>query len=173
MTEDVTTSTLTDYRNRTVVSVSKLRWRDQEHKALDCEVLFEELTGFGPIPFATNSDADTRHGREIWENALKGEYGKIGEFVPPTPEELRQDMPPLQKWRVDTIIDLEPGLRDKINNAIDKMPEPTRTVSKNKLSSVIEFYRTDPLFELIGSDPSIGKTPDDIDAMWQAALALA
>ncbi|WP_420959371.1 hypothetical protein [Brucella sp. IR073] len=91
---------------------------------------------------------------------------------PPTPDELRAAMPPLQKWRVDTIIDLEPGLREKINAAIEAMDEPNRTISKNKLASVTEFLRTDPLFELIGGDPSIGKTPEDIDAMWQAALAL-
>jgi hypothetical protein len=90
----------------------------------------------------------------------------------PTPEEIRAAMPPLAKWRVDTVIDLEPGLRDKINAAIEAMPEPNRTISKNKLASVTEFIRTDPLFELIGGDPSIGKSPEDIDAMWQAALAL-
>lgn len=164
---------MSDYRNRTVLSVSKLQWRDADHTALDCEVLFEELEQIGPIPFATNANADTDHGREIWEKATNGDYGDIQPFVPPTPEELRQEMPPLEKWRVDTIIDLEPGLREKINNAIEQMAEPNRTISKNKLSSVVEFYRTDPLFDLIGSDPSIGKSPDDIDDMWQAALALS
>lgn len=89
-----------------------------------------------------------------------------------TPDEKRAAMPPLQKWRVDTVIDLEPGLREKIGAAIEGMPEPNRTISRNKLASVMEFYRTDPLFDLIGSDPTIAKNPDDIDAMWEAAAAL-
>lgn len=98
--------------------------------------------------------------------------GAIIEAPPPTMEELRTKMPRLPKWRIDTIIDLEPGLRDKINAAIEVMPEPNRTISKNKLASVVEFSRTDSLFELIGSDLSIGKSPEDIDAMWEAAAAL-
>lgn len=52
------------------------------------------------------------------------------------------------------------------------MSDPQRTISRNKLSDVQMFSRTDPLFDLIGSDPTIGKSPEDIDAMWEAALNL-
>lgn len=90
-----------------------------------------------------------------------------------TPEEKRAAMPDLERWRVNTVIDLEPGLRDKINAAIEALPEPQRTISRNKLADVQTFKRIDPLFDMLGSDPDIGKTPEDIDAMWEIALKLA
>ncbi|MRN67962.1 hypothetical protein [Brucella sp. 10RB9213] len=96
----------------------------------------------------------------------------LKEPPPPTPEERRAMMRPLEKWRVDTIIDLEPGLRDKINAVIARWPDPKRTIAKNKLASVTEFYRIDPLFDELGSEAEIGKSPDDIDAMWADGAAL-
>lgn len=162
----------TDYRIRTPVEVRNPRWMNADQTMLDVEVLFEELRPMGFVAFTTNPDADTDHGVEIWDKAIAGEYGPIAEFVPPTPEHVRANMPNLERWRVNTVIDLEPGLREKIDAAIDAMPEPQRTISKNKLADVQMFSRTDPLFDLIGSDPSIGKTPEDIDAMWELALSL-
>ncbi|MEE9923966.1 MAG: hypothetical protein PBV01_11455 [Brucella anthropi] len=90
-----------------------------------------------------------------------------------TPEEKRAVMPDLERWRVNTVIDLEPGLREKINAAIEALPEPQRTISRNKLADVQTFKRIDPLFDMLGSTPDIGKTPEDIDAMWETALKLA
>ncbi|OAE43913.1 hypothetical protein [Brucella intermedia] len=101
----------------------------------------------------------------------------LNEWVPnpaiePTPEEKRAMMPKLEKWRVDTVIDLETGLRDKINAAIATWPDPKRTIAKNKLASVSVFDRLDPLFDELGAEPEVGKTPDDIDNMWTAGAAL-
>lgn len=170
--DNIPEEVLNDFRSRTVVEVKNVQWANEEQTILNAEVLFEELQSLGFIPFTTMDGADTDHGQEIWDNALNGDYGPIADFVPPTLEETRAAMPDLERWRVNTIIDLEPGLRDKINAAIEAMPEPQRTISKNKLADVQMFSRTDPLFDLIGSDPSIGKTPEDIDAMWRAATEL-
>ncbi|QNQ63087.1 hypothetical protein IB024_04910 [Brucella sp. 6810] len=165
-------SVLTDFENRTVVSVTDLVWVDEAHTALTAKVPFAELEGFGPIPFATSADADTAHGREIWNNAISGAYSDIAAYVPPTAQQRREMMPDLEKWRVDTIIGLESGLREKINAALDKWPEPKRTIAKNKLNSVTHFRRTDTLFDDIGADPDVGKSPEDIDAMWLAGASL-
>lgn len=89
---------------------------------------------------------------------------------PPTPEQQRAMLPDLEKWRVDSIIDLTTGLRDQINAAIDGLEEPTRTVSRNKLQSVAMFSRADPLFSTIGA--AVGLTDEQIDAMWTAAASL-
>lgn len=92
-------------------------------------------------------------------------------YSPPTTEaEMRAAMQPLEKWRVDTIIDLQPGLRDAINAAIDAMPEPARTINRNKLLSVTMFERADPLFDALGT--SVGMTAAQIDELWTAAAAL-
>lgn len=93
----------------------------------------------------------------------------VAPYEPPTPEEIREMMPPLQKWRFETVIALE-GLKDDIDTAIENLPEPQKTIAKNKREFVPEFYRTDPLFDLLGS--LIGKTPEEIDTLWEQALTL-
>lgn len=163
---------LQNYHNRTVKDAKNPRWVDAAHTIVDMDVLFSELSPMGYVPFTTMSNADTNHGVELWIKSNAGEYGPIADFVDPTLEQIREQMPDLERWRVNTIIDLEPGLREKIDAAIEAMPEPQRTISKNKLSHVQMFRRKDVLFEMIGSVPAIGKTPEDIDAMWEAGAAL-
>lgn len=93
-------------------------------------------------------------------------------IAPPTPEEIRASMPPLARWRFNTMIDSEAGLRDKINAAIEELPEQQRTIARNKLADVQDYIRIDPLFDFLGAHPAIGKTADEIDTMWAAGLAL-
>ncbi|HHV66615.1 MAG TPA: hypothetical protein GXX48_03065 [Ochrobactrum intermedium] len=155
-----------------ILSVTNLNWVDAEQTKFDAVVEFEEL---GIVPYTASPDSTSDYGQEIWANGIAGEYGDIADYEEPqplTPEELRKMMPKLEKWRVDTVIDLETGLRDKINAAIAKWPDPKRTIAKNKLASVTVFDRLDPLFDELGAEPEVGKTPDDIDAMWAAGAAL-
>ncbi|EFM61770.1 Hypothetical protein BROD_2238 [Brucella sp. NF 2653] len=121
-------------------------------------------------------DGDEFGSAPMFQQWIKENNPTITPYSPPpkpTPEQQRAMLPDLEKWRVDTIIDLEPGLRDKIDAAIDKWPEPKRTIAKNKLKSVTNFRRTDPLFDDIGADPDVGKSPEDIDTMWLAGASLA
>lgn len=98
-----------------------------------------------------------------------GEGKEVKPYEPPTPEEIRAAMPPLQKWRFETMIDIN-GLREGIDQAIAGMPEPQRTIAINKRNYVPEFFRDDPLFEELG--PALGMTPEQIDDMWEQALTL-
>lgn len=163
---------LQNFQSRTVEAAKNPRWVNTEHTILNIDVLFLELAPMGYVPFTTMEDADTIHGRELWAKGKAGAYGTIADFIEPTIDEKRQQMPQLEKWRVDTIIDLEPGLREAIEAAIDTWPEPKRTISKNKFKSVTNFSRLDTLFDDVGSDPNVGKTPEDIDAMWMAGASL-
>ena len=163
---------LRNFANRTVQDAKNPRWVNAEQTILDIDVLLTELSPMGYVPFTTMENADTAHGIEIWTKSQAGDYGPIAPFVGPTIEFIREQMPELERWRVNTIIDFEAGLREKIDAAIDAMPEPQRTISKNKLADVQLFRRNDPLFELIGSTPSIGKTPEDIDVIWMEAANL-
>lgn len=78
---EIPTSVLYNFQNRTVVSVANLRWADVERTKIDADVLFKELEVLGPVPFTTYDDADTRHGVEIWTKAIAGEYGPIAGYV--------------------------------------------------------------------------------------------
>ena len=76
---------LIDYQNRTVVSVENLQWADAAHTLLNADVLFEQLSSMGHVPFTTTDNADTKHGQEIWDKANAGDYGVIAEYVEPPP----------------------------------------------------------------------------------------
>lgn len=78
-------------------------------------------------------------------------------------------LPPLAKWRFETMVDLN-GIREQIDQAVQSMPEPQRTVAFNKRNHVPEFYRDDPLFDALG--PALGLSPEQIDHMWNEALDL-
>ncbi|MDL2332452.1 hypothetical protein [Brucella inopinata] len=155
-----------------IIDVTGLKWLNPDHTLLGGQVVTDKM---GIIPICIHDEYDTPEGQKLWNDAIAGRYGPIFDYTAPpepTPEERRAMMPDLEKWRVDTIIDLEPGLREKIDAAIDKWPEPKRTIGKNKFKSVTNFSRRDPLFDDVGSDKDVGKTPDDIDAMWAAGAAL-
>lgn len=154
-----------------ILEVIELQWANPEHTVLNGRVIAAQ---YGEVPICIRNGYDTPEGQKLWDDAIAGEHGPILDYMPPdpTPEEKRAMMPDLEKWRVDTVIDLEHGLREKIDAAIDKWSEPKRTISKNKFKSVTSFRRIDPLFDDAGADPEVGKTPEDIDAMWAAGAAL-
>jgi hypothetical protein len=100
--------------------------------------------------------------------------GSIMSKRPPTRDEL---FPPLAKWRFEAMIDIYGNangidLRGMIDAAVEALPEPNKTVVKSKRQNVIEFIRTDPLFDFIGSSGDIGMTPEQIDVLWLAGLDL-
>lgn len=64
----------------TVESVTDLKWADENHTAIVCQVKFAEFNDvlpFGAIP----TDVE-EHGRFIFNQAVGGAYGDIGDYVP-------------------------------------------------------------------------------------------
>ena len=78
-----TIQTMTDYQSRTPLDVKNPHWDNAEHTMLTADVLFKELEELGYTPFTTTLDADTKHGQQIWDAALNGDYGEIAEYEPP------------------------------------------------------------------------------------------
>jgi hypothetical protein len=85
MTDEISQKVLIDHQNRTVVTVTNLRWDHAEHSMLSADVLFAELEAMGPIPFTAVPDADTAHGIELWTKDNAGDYGDIADYVAPPP----------------------------------------------------------------------------------------
>ncbi len=130
----------------------------------------EQLEGFVEADQATFEELYTHQQTRRYVN------GKVEIYMPPplTPEEQRALMPPLEKWRFDTIIDSRPGLRDKIETAIDRNISDLlqRATVRNKFRSVTQFSRLDPMFPFLASDPDINISELEIDEMWWQGLAL-
>lgn len=67
---------------RTINSARNPKWADYAQTRVDMEVQFVEL-GDQYVPFAAVADDCEPHGREIFNNALNGDYGVIASYTPP------------------------------------------------------------------------------------------
>jgi hypothetical protein len=172
MVDTIPQEVLHDYQNRTVVSVSNLRWNNAEHTMFTADVLFEELEALGAIPFTTTADTDTKHGLEIWEKANAGAYGAIAEYVPPTVEQIRAQMPPITPRQLRltmlTIGLTEQEILDYI--ALIENPEAKAFAEIEwKWASVIQ--RNHPLVDVIRASLE-NMTEENLDSLWMYAAAL-
>lgn len=60
-------------------------WNDSEHTSILLDVKFAEFET--TLPFTAVPYDDMPYGVELYNNALAGQYGEIGAYVPPTPIE--------------------------------------------------------------------------------------
>lgn len=78
---------------------------------------------------------------------------------------------PLSPWQFQAALAIA-GLDTALVAAIAAMTDPTaKAVAKAKLEYSGVYLRSDPLFDQLGA--LVGKTPEDIDAIWAQAAALA
>lgn len=56
-------------------------WNNAENNAISMTVKFEEMTE--ELPFLATSYDPMPYGVELFNNAVAGNYGAIGEYVPP------------------------------------------------------------------------------------------
>lgn len=65
---------------------------------------------------------------------------------------------------------LHAGLLDGVNAAIDALPEPGRSVAKIEFEYAGQVVRTDPWVKTLAG--AMGMTDDQVDSLWEVALAL-
>lgn len=70
-------------QNRTIKAAANPRFASPDKSTILIDLEFVELVHLGKIQFlACNNDPED-HGREIFGRAIEGEFGPIGDFVPP------------------------------------------------------------------------------------------
>ncbi|NKI61767.1 hypothetical protein HCG46_26065 [Labrenzia sp. PO1] len=104
---------------------------------------------------------------QAWRNA----GGVIPEWVPPTPEELREKMPSLtaRQFRLGL---LQSGRSlSQVETAIAAIADPTeREKAQVEWEYAAEFNRMHPL--VVSLSVTLGFTPEDVDTLWQSSLQL-
>ena len=70
-------------------TVTDLKFSNESNTTIDCTVDFETI---GNIPFSASADDNTQHGRDIYDRAVKGDFGTIAPYVHKTepPKSLEQ-----------------------------------------------------------------------------------
>lgn len=64
---------------------------DETNQAINLIVKFVEFSN--PLPFTATSYDSEDYGRQIYYNALNGDYGVIAPYVPPTSIETAENQP--------------------------------------------------------------------------------
>jgi len=59
------------------------KWADEVHKRIDMTVKFSHINH--DVEFTATVDDNEKHGRELFERAIVGEFGDIADYVPPPP----------------------------------------------------------------------------------------
>jgi hypothetical protein len=60
-------------------------WSNAEHTRIDCIITTSQF-GDEALPFTADSNDVEPHGRAIFAQIVAGEFGPIGEYVPPPPQ---------------------------------------------------------------------------------------
>lgn len=65
-----------------LTSLSNPRWANPERTQIDCDITTSQF-GDEVLPFTASPSDVEAHGRAIFASIVAGEYGPIGEYVPP------------------------------------------------------------------------------------------
>jgi hypothetical protein len=60
-------------------------WSNAEHTRIDCIITTSQF-GDEALPFTADPTDVEPHGRMLFERIVAGEFGPIGEYVPPPPQ---------------------------------------------------------------------------------------
>ena len=64
-----------------IIETKNPKYIAADKKIIQLEVKFEEIQDMGFLPFGATEDDVEAHGRELYRQALSGEFGEIEEFV--------------------------------------------------------------------------------------------
>jgi hypothetical protein len=68
----------------TITSLTSPVWANAEHTLIDCLITTSQF-GVEILPFTADQNDVEAHGRAIFTDIVAGNYGAIGEYVPPLP----------------------------------------------------------------------------------------
>lgn len=168
--------------------VTSLAWLDAAKSRLSARVIFSAI-GPDPIPFSARADDPEPHGREIFERAVAGDFGKIAAFKAPTAAQVaeaeRQRAATLSVSDVQFAIACQKGglitadeavawaasgtLPAGLEAAIATLPEDARFEARIKAAGSKSFSRASPFVSLLAS--ALGMTDDQMDALFVVASA--
>ncbi|MDK1377086.1 MULTISPECIES: hypothetical protein [unclassified Sinorhizobium] len=95
----------------------------------------------------------------------------VGDYIPPTPEEIRAGMPPLTARQLRLGLINNGFTLAQVGAVIEAMPDgPDKETARIEWEFATNFNRMHPLIASVGS--ALGLTDIQIDTMWTAAVNL-
>lgn len=131
------------------------------HGTIDLEI---EHPQYGWIPFTASPDDPEDYGRQIYAEAIAGQFGEITPYVPPpappTPEVS------VTPWQIREALN-QLGMRAAAETYVAGADQRT----KDAWEFAQEFKRNNPL--LVGAGVALGKTEAEVDALFALAKSLS
>lgn len=81
--DEISIEPLFEAGDTAVMSVSNPRFTASDHSLIDMDVVFRHL-GEAPMPFTASPNDTAEYGRELFARAIKGDFGPIAPYQPPT-----------------------------------------------------------------------------------------
>jgi hypothetical protein len=94
---------------RTLVKAHSPTWTNEKKEAIGLKVTFKELTQLGEIDFIAHPNDSEPHGKDIFNRAKKGEFGKVQDAPKPLTEE-----EVIAQWKKDGMTDEQ--INERIEN---------------------------------------------------------
>lgn len=145
-------------------AVKNVRWADADHTSVAMDVDFDFLQDDW-VPFVATPDYDQEYGRILYASAVAGEFGTIGEFVPPVipkvvPEKVSRFQARAALYQANLLDDIEAYMA----------LETTDFFTKLAWTEATEFNRTSPMVASIGT--LLGLTESQLDDLFVFAATI-
>jgi hypothetical protein len=102
-----------------IVTATDPKWANAEHTAIDLNVKFVEFNSV--VPFTASNSDSQQHSIELFNNALRGVYGLISDYVEPeSTEHIQLIQVSMRQMRLAL---LHRGLLDSVNSTINSITD--------------------------------------------------
>jgi hypothetical protein len=141
-------------------------YANQARTRIDLDVKFAEFDE--AIPFAATPDDVEEHGRTLFENAVRGDYGVIGDYVlPPLPP---IQIPPSVSMRQARLALLGAGLYEQVETFVAVMDGEVGEQARIEWEFATEVRRDSPLVTILAT--ALELSEEQLDALFIEAAAL-
>lgn len=151
-----------DWNNVTYRSVTHVRYSNAAGTSIDMDVVFDHI-GPDPIPFTAMPTDEFKHGRELFERAVAGDFGPVAPYVAP-PARIPQVVTAAQGG----IALIQAGLMDAAQSAANAAETPAEY--KWAWERAQTWERTSPALNYIADKAGI--TQAQMDDLFVAAAQI-
>jgi hypothetical protein len=140
----------------------QIQVRNPQYNAAGTIDMEMEHPKFGWIPFTASPDDSEQHGRELYAQAMAGDFGPVAEYVAPPPAP--PVIPTSVTMRQARLALLGAGLLDQVNAAIT---DPAAQIEWEYATTV---ERNSPLVQNLSI--GLGLTEEQLDSLFTTASTL-
>ena len=149
-----------------ITNVTNPAWVNAEHTMVNATVTHSE---FGEIPFSASPDDVEAYGREIFEDAVAGKFGPIGEYVPlvivvPVPQAVTRYQGRATLLQMGLLDDIDAHYAALPTDTADEALNLHNRIAKERWVGLLNFERDSA--ELVELASAFGMSATQVDDLF-------